>query len=267
MLHTLKGYNIVLHTNPLPRQALAQPICIGAILVIEFAENSGYRPSGGRVQGPYIRTVIIKEDCMNNRMYDRDRYDDRNDYRRRYDNDNDRDWGERAGDEVRSWFGDDDAERRRRMDERRNDRYDYDDNRNYRTTSYSNYDRDTDRSNYGEYGRTYNRGLNRDYTERNMGTRQLEGYGYTDRFNSRDYDRDYDDRTYRSRGNYDSDRNDRGDRGFFERAGDEVRSWFGDDEAERRRRTDEQRDERYDSYRDNRSTGRYRSDDDDRDWW
>jgi osmotically-inducible protein OsmY len=28
------------------------------------------------------------------------------------------------------------------------------------------------------------------------------------------------------------------DRGFFERAGDEVRSWFGDDEAERRRRMD-----------------------------
>ena len=44
------------------------------------------------------------------------------------------------------------------------------------------------------------------------------------------------------------DRNDRGesyvesrgndDRGFFERAGDEVASWFGDEEAERRRRQD-----------------------------
>jgi BON domain-containing protein len=31
------------------------------------------------------------------------------------------------------------------------------------------------------------------------------------------------------------------DRGFFERAGDEVRSWFGNDEAERRRRADEAR--------------------------
>jgi hypothetical protein len=29
------------------------------------------------------------------------------------------------------------------------------------------------------------------------------------------------------------------DRGFFERAGDELRSWFGDEEAERRRRWDE----------------------------
>lgn len=33
------------------------------------------------------------------------------------------------------------------------------------------------------------------------------------------------------------------DRGFFDRAGDEVRSWFGDDEAERRRERDARRDE------------------------
>src|SRR5512144_3200707 len=37
---------------------------------------------------------------------------------------------------------------------------------------------------------------------------------------------------------------DRSDRGFFERAGDEIASWFGDDEAERRRRHDQQRQER-----------------------
>lgn len=35
------------------------------------------------------------------------------------------------------------------------------------------------------------------------------------------------------------DRNRHEDRGFFERAGDEIASWFGDDEAERRRREDE----------------------------
>jgi hypothetical protein len=52
----------------------------------------------------------------------------------------------------------------------------------------------------------------------------------------------------RSAGAYGPDRNDdrgRGhdqDRGFFDRAGDEVRSWFGDEEAERRR----ERDQRYD---------------------
>ena len=51
---------------------------------------------------------------------------------------------------------------------------------------------------------------------------------------------DRDDRGYR--GYQERDR----DRGFMERAGDEVRSWMGDDEAARRRRMDEQRDDRRD---------------------
>src|SRR5215204_2964451 len=45
-------------------------------------------------------------------------------------------------------------------------------------------------------------------------------------------------------------RRDNGDRGFMERAGDEVKSWFGDDDAERRRHMDDpQRDRDRDSYR------------------
>ena len=49
-----------------------------------------------------------------------------------------------------------------------------------------------------------------------------------DRFErERNYDRNQD-RGYRGRD----------ERGFFERAGDEIASWFGDDEAERRRRED-----------------------------
>jgi hypothetical protein len=60
------------------------------------------------------------------------------------------------------------------------------------------------------------------------------------------------------RGGY--DRYDPDERGFFDRAGDEVRSWFGDEDAERRRRMDERYDERYDAERgryDNRyDTGR-----------
>ncbi len=54
----------------------------------------------------------------------------------------------------------------------------------------------------------------------------------------------YEDRPERSShyGPYDDPR----DRGFFDRAGDEIRSWFGDEEAERRRRIDERYDERYD---------------------
>ncbi len=54
----------------------------------------------------------------------------------------------------------------------------------------------------------------------------------------------------RSRGEFRDDRSlrerDRQDRGMVDRAGDEVRSWFGDDEAARRRRMDEMRDERRD---------------------
>jgi osmotically-inducible protein OsmY len=47
---------------------------------------------------------------------------------------------------------------------------------------------------------------------------------------------------------YQGDQYDRGyrraDRGLVDRAGDEVRSWFGDEEAERRRRMDERERER-----------------------
>lgn len=81
-----------------------------------------------------------------------------------------------------------------------------------------------------------------------------------DRYGARGYrgGRDYDARTtsgsrgYRSQ--YDSGRRGRergpegysyDDRGFFDRAGDEVRSWFGDEEAERRRAADARYDARY----------------------
>ena len=43
------------------------------------------------------------------------------------------------------------------------------------------------------------------------------------------------------------------DRGFFDRAGDEVRSWFGDEEAERRREYDEYMNRRYGDPRDQSS--------------
>jgi len=48
--------------------------------------------------------------------------------------------------------------------------------------------------------------------------------------------------------NYDYD-----DRGFFDRAGDEVRSWFGDEEAERRREYDDYLNRRYGDPRDQSS--------------
>jgi hypothetical protein len=48
----------------------------------------------------------------------------------------------------------------------------------------------------------------------------------------------YDRRDERRRWSSEDDRDRRDERGFFERAGDEIASWFGDDEAERRRHED-----------------------------
>jgi osmotically-inducible protein OsmY len=50
------------------------------------------------------------------------------------------------------------------------------------------------------------------------------------------------------RGGYRRDRDRADDRGYMDRAGDEVRSWFGDDDAEYRRRMDEQRDRQRENY-------------------
>lgn len=53
------------------------------------------------------------------------------------------------------------------------------------------------------------------------------------------YDR-YENRRDRDwRGSSDYERGRRDERGFFERAGDEIASWFGDDDSDRRRRDDE----------------------------
>lgn len=74
-----------------------------------------------------------------------------------------------------------------------------------------------------------------------------------DRFDPRDRSRDdqsrWSDDRYSDRGRSSGDwRSERGrggpdNRGFFDRASDEVASWFGDDEAERRRREDQRRDQ------------------------
>ena len=74
------------------------------------------------------------------------------------------------------------------------------------------------------YDRYDTRGGPRD--DRSRGSR--DRYGERDRFGDRD--------RFRERGG--------DDRGFFERASDEVASWFGDDDAERRRERDRRMDER-----------------------
>jgi len=79
-----------------------------------------------------------------------------------------------------------------------------------------------------------------------------------DRYDTRDAPRDE-----RSRW---SDERRRDERGFFERAGDEIASWFGDEEAERRRRDDEMRHEREDRFRGGRNFASDRGPESGRNW-
>ncbi len=189
---------------------------------------------------------------------DRDRYRRaHSDYESRNRGRDERDFTDRAGDEMRSWFGDDDAERRRRMDER-SDRYG---ERSYGEGGYGRYqagqdDRDFGGSgNYGRYS-GYGSGGAGGY---GGGSRYYGGFsGASGRsfgagtygagtYGGRSYGEDFGPgragsmgRTrYGGSADYGSrDRHESEDRGFFERAGDEIASWFGDDEAERRRRMD-----------------------------
>lgn len=99
-------------------------------------------------------------------------------------------------------------------------------------------ERDDDRreSRYGSYGRSgaergYSEGLTGGYSQRyNYPTGFRSGESYGERGGGYDYDRD---RYDRAEG-----------RGWWDRASDAVASWFGDEEAERRRRMDEQREHR-----------------------
>jgi len=114
-----------------------------------------------------------------------------------------------------------------------------------------------DRGDYGaQAGNRYveqNRGGRGGYAQQQGGGDDYHGSYASDgrRFEDVGRDRHADDDNYRGNGGqrggygrqpqgYDQD-----DRGFFARAGDEVRSWFGDDEAERRREMDSRYDERH----------------------
>jgi len=98
---------------------------------------------------------------------------------------------------------------------------------------YGAYDQGNDRDWYG--GRRQGYGRERPY----YGSYASDGHRFTEYGeNRRAPRRDYG----RPPPGYDDE-----DRGFMARAGDEVRSWFGDDEAERRREMDQRYDERYGS--------------------
>jgi osmotically-inducible protein OsmY len=94
-------------------------------------------------------------------------------------------------------------------------------------------DDDTRESRYGSYGRSgAERGYSEGMRERSQRYNYPTGFRSNERYGSRSYD-------------YDRDRYDRGeDRGWWDRASDAVASWFGDEDAERRRRMDQQREHR-----------------------
>lgn len=121
-----------------------------------------------------------------------------------------RNFAERTGDEVRSWVGDDDAERRRERDRQQIGRYPGEGPGERLSDNVRGDDR---------YGRSSSTG----------GSFRDDEY--------RSYRGGNDDRTVRGSGY--------GDRNFAERTGDEVRSWLGDETAEQRRERDRQQIGRY----------------------
>src|ERR1041385_5632151 len=93
-----------------------------------------------------------------------------------------------------------------------------------------------ERSRYGnpQGGSGFERGYNQSRNDYSQRYNNPSGYRSGQHYGGREYD-------------YDRDRYDRGGnegRGWWDRASDEVASWFGDDEAQRRRRMDDQREHR-----------------------
>jgi len=168
---------------------------------------------------------------MANRIYDRDRYDREYDEEERYGRGSD-DWRYSQGyPGAEAYY--------------RNYGSSYNDpNRSYsgsRNEPYRSYGGSYNEP-YRGYGGSYNepsRGYGgSDYGRYESGSRSGEPYGRGDQ--ERHNDPFYRNRVYRG---FNRGWEEQGgqERGFLERAGDEVRSWFGDEEAERRRRQDEVR--------------------------
>jgi hypothetical protein len=83
-------------------------------------------------------------------------------------------------------------------------------------------------------GNDWDRGDERSRGARDWRDDQSYRYGTRGQYSGPDYRGDYRSDNRGRPADYDPD-----ERGFFDRAGDEVRSWFGDEEAERRRQYDE----------------------------
>ena len=103
----------------------------------------------------------------------------------------DRPFTNRASDEVRSWFGDEEARRRREMDERRDDSGRWGDARGRYETAPRDYDRESGWTR-PEYGTTYNRdraAYDRDRRDRDYSSSDLSrerDFGRSDRYANAD---------------------------------------------------------------------------------
>jgi osmotically-inducible protein OsmY len=167
-----------------------------------------------------------------NRRNDERRYESRGDRQ----SGRDRDWSDRAGDEMRSWLGDDDAERRRSQDQGRDER-----------GSRGHFGGGGYGQNAGGYegrmrpfsGREAYQGNDRSWQNEQSSSSSRDSYGYPQRRSDETWGPRYGSGrgSYSSRGD-DYGRNHDDDRGFFEKAGDEVASWFGDEDAQARREMD-----------------------------
>lgn len=98
----------------------------------QFERDSEYRGYGDYSPGFYDRGAYDRGAYTGRQFeehgFDRNRgYDEREDYRRRdfagEPRRTDRNWWDRTRDEVGAWFGDEEADRRRRMDAQREGRY------------------------------------------------------------------------------------------------------------------------------------------------
>jgi osmotically-inducible protein OsmY len=182
-----------------------------------MANNDRYRGSGYPNYG--------------NREEDRERYNRKNYDQYESDYGNSDDYGQRrdySNTNSGSYNDLNNSNRNRRYDEDNNDYYKRTKNRSqdnygndYGSSSQYNRDNYNNTSGYGAYGygNEYNRSRGQDYNQ-DYGT---SSYGYGNNYN-------------RNRDN--NDYNNQNDRGWWDKTKDEVASWMGDEDAEKRRRQD-----------------------------
>ena len=142
-------------------------------------------------------------------------------------------WGDRSTDQ--NWQNSGNQSQQWRNDDRnrRNE------GSNYGQTEWRRRDADygNEYSSHRNAGSDYNHGWNqsrRDYENRNDYNDRYRNLGYGEGLGMTS---GYSNRNYGNRNDYGNAGNDR-DRGWWDRTRDEVSSWFGDDDAERRRRID-----------------------------